>query len=192
MPKNTFEKLPAEKKDRIIAVLKKQYSSLPFSKVSVKKIVEELDIARGSFYQYFDDLEDSYFYILDKELVDIHLLFINNMVESEYNLSKTLELIGGEICENIFHEKKYNIYKNRYLYWDEHLNSRWMKRQKHHYLKAGDVNLPVDVELINFIRSVIHGLIERTFREEWSEKEFLEKYKLHVNWIVKGVTYENI
>ena len=67
-----------------------------------------------------------------------------------------------------------------------------MKRQKHHYLKAGDGNLPVDVELINFIRSVIHGIIERTFREEWSKKEFLEKYKLHVNWIVKGVNYENI
>ena len=66
MPKQTFYNLSEDKRNLIDEVLKDEFSTKPFKDCNVKNIVERLSIARGSFYQYFDDLMDSYFYILDK------------------------------------------------------------------------------------------------------------------------------
>ena len=63
MPKDTFYNLDQEKKQKVINVLHEEFSQKPFSEVNVKSIVEKIGIARGSFYQYFENLEDSYFYI---------------------------------------------------------------------------------------------------------------------------------
>lgn len=58
MPKETFVKLPEEKKDKIIKAAKKEFARVPFEQTSIKNIVEDADIARGSFYQYFVSKED--------------------------------------------------------------------------------------------------------------------------------------
>ena len=58
MPKETFLKLPEEKKDKIIKAAKKEFARVPFEQTSIKNIVEDADIARGSFYQYFESKED--------------------------------------------------------------------------------------------------------------------------------------
>ena len=57
-PKETFVKLPEEKKDKIIKAAKKEFARVPFEQTSIKNIVEDADIARGSFYQYFESKED--------------------------------------------------------------------------------------------------------------------------------------
>ena len=58
MPKETFVKLPEEKKDKIIKAAKNEFARVPFEQTSIKNIVEDADIARGSFYQYFESKED--------------------------------------------------------------------------------------------------------------------------------------
>ena len=58
MPKETFVKLSEEKKDKIIKAAKKEFARVPFEQTSIKNIVEDADIARGSFYQYFESKED--------------------------------------------------------------------------------------------------------------------------------------
>ena len=58
MPKETFLKLPEEKKDKIIKAAKKEFARVPFEQTSIKNIVEDADIPRGSFYQYFESKED--------------------------------------------------------------------------------------------------------------------------------------
>ncbi|WP_049944401.1 TetR/AcrR family transcriptional regulator [Anaerococcus provencensis] len=57
MAKDTFYNLEEEKRAKITEVLISEFSQKPFADVSVKTIVERLGIARGSFYQYFEDLE---------------------------------------------------------------------------------------------------------------------------------------
>lgn len=58
MPKETFIKLPEEKKAKIIKAAKKEFARVSFEQTSIKNIVEDADIARGSFYQYFESKED--------------------------------------------------------------------------------------------------------------------------------------
>ena len=54
MPKETFLKLSKEKQQKVINAAKKEFARAPIENVSIKNIVEEADIARGSFYQYFE------------------------------------------------------------------------------------------------------------------------------------------
>lgn len=58
MPKETFLNLPEEKKLKIMKAAKKELERVPLEQASIKNIVEEAQIARGSFYQYFDSKED--------------------------------------------------------------------------------------------------------------------------------------
>ena len=58
MPKETFMNLPDVKKNKIIRAAKKEFERVPYEQASIKNIVEDANIARGSFYQYFESKED--------------------------------------------------------------------------------------------------------------------------------------
>lgn len=189
MPKDTFLNLPEQKKEKILYVLKKEFQSKPYQKVNIKSIMEKLDIARGSFYQYFENLEDSYFTILDNETVDIHILFIRIFNANERDLHKTLMDYGEQVANIIFHKDSYMIYKNKYLYWNEELNQSWNRKHKTHisFFQNKEIYESIDMEKIHFIKSIIHNLIERNFQEEWTKERFLDKYYQHIIWIEKGI-----
>lgn len=66
MPKKTFYNLSREKKDRILDASSHEFSSNPYDLASINNIVKNADIAKGSFYQYFDNKEDLYRYVVSK------------------------------------------------------------------------------------------------------------------------------
>lgn len=191
MPKATFYNLDEEKKQNITNVLISEFSQKPYSEVNVKTIVERLGIARGSFYQYFNNLEDSYFYILDNKTYDIHILFMTTLKNNKGDVSKSLEEFGNDIAEIIFRKEVYKLYKNRYLYWDESLNANWEHTHKDFKNAFNEaLNMGVDEEKIFFFSAVVHSLIERNYREEWDRETFLEKYRIHIEWIKGGIFNE--
>lgn len=193
MPKETFYNLDEEKRKKITEVLISEFSQKPFSDVNIKTIVERLGIARGSFYQYFEDLEDSYFYILDQKTHDIHKLFLTSLEKYEGDVISSLNDYGYDIANIIFKEDSYMLYKNRFLYWDESLNKAWNnchQDYKEVFKNTGDMG--VDEEKVNFVRAVVHNLILRNFREEWDKETFIEKYKIHIGWVKEGIFNANI
>ncbi len=66
MPKITFFNLNIEKKEKIKRAIINEFSKNTISKASISNIVEEAQIPRGSFYQYFEDKEDALKYIIDE------------------------------------------------------------------------------------------------------------------------------
>src|SRR5574344_1160640 len=119
VPKATFYNLSADKQAKILSVLKTEFSSKPFSEVTVKTIIEQLGMARGSFYQYFEDLEDSYFYVLDQETEDIHLKFLECLIEQAGDLHAALQNFGQTMSQFVFDQDKYDLYYYRYLHWTD-------------------------------------------------------------------------
>ena len=65
MPKQTFFNLPEEKRDLIVDLAIEEFSGHDYDLASVSRIVSKANIAKGSFYQYFEDKQDLYFYLLD-------------------------------------------------------------------------------------------------------------------------------
>ena len=64
MPTKTFLNLPREKRLRILRAAKKEFSRVPLDKAVIANIVKEADIPRGSFYQYFENIEDLFVYLI--------------------------------------------------------------------------------------------------------------------------------
>lgn len=61
MPKQTFFNLPHV---NIIRAAVEEFSKAPYQEISINHLIKCMEIPTGSFYQYFDDKRDLYFYIL--------------------------------------------------------------------------------------------------------------------------------
>ena len=81
MAKQTFINLNEDKKNRIIKSLKKEFSRASLKDALVSNIVKEAGIPRGSFYQYFDDIEDSYYFVIEEYSNNIKKFLIEDLIK---------------------------------------------------------------------------------------------------------------
>jgi len=65
MPKDTFFNLPADKRLTIETVSIDEFAEYGYEASSINRIVEVAGIAKGSFYQYFEDKADLYKHIMN-------------------------------------------------------------------------------------------------------------------------------
>lgn len=65
MPKETFFNLPEEKRHQILELAIDEFAANNYRQASISRIVEKAGIAKGSFYQYFEDKRDLYLYLLE-------------------------------------------------------------------------------------------------------------------------------
>lgn len=76
MPKQTFFNLPDAKRAMIIDTSLEEFAFNTYDKASLSKIVATTGIAKGSMYQYFDDKEELYVYLI-RYVSEKKLSFIN-------------------------------------------------------------------------------------------------------------------
>ncbi len=186
MPKRTFFNLSDDKRKKVYEALLDVYKEKPFKDVTVREIVGKLGIPRGSFYQYFESLDESYFYVLGQELIDVHESFAELVRANDMEISKALDEFGERAADEIFKDDCYMLYRNRYLGFDAGLEKEWRE-----YIAANgcgrETAAVAERETAAFIGAVIHSLIQRAFIESWSREEFAEHYRLHVGWIKRGI-----
>ena len=66
MPRDTFHNLPEHKRKLIEKTAISEFAEYGYDKASITRIVDRCGIAKGSFYQYFDDKKDLYFYLVTR------------------------------------------------------------------------------------------------------------------------------
>jgi AcrR family transcriptional regulator len=64
MPKDTFLNLPEDKRALICCVAVEEFAAHSFDQASINRIVAKSGIAKGSFYQYFENKQDLFLYLL--------------------------------------------------------------------------------------------------------------------------------
>jgi AcrR family transcriptional regulator len=64
MPKQTFLNLPEEKRNTIIGAAIDEFAQYGLENASTNRIVDNSGISKGSFYQYFEDKQDVFMYLL--------------------------------------------------------------------------------------------------------------------------------
>ncbi len=112
MPTDTFKNLPQEKKEKIIKSAEKEFARVPFAQTSIKNIVENAGIARGSFYQYFESKEDLLEYIISN-----HAIMVNKSIEEKfYNTNGDIFEVFISIYDNVIEQciikEDMELYKN--------------------------------------------------------------------------------
>ena len=60
----TFLRLPEEKRTRFLNAAWEEFTTSRFADASINQIIKKARIPRGSFYQYFTDKEDLFYYLL--------------------------------------------------------------------------------------------------------------------------------
>lgn len=208
MPKKTFYNLPRHKQKNILDICKKHFEDRPLSEVKVSHIVEELNMARGSFYQYFDDLQECYFTVLNRETAEIHLLFGKTLALWHNDVFTALTHYGTTLAAELYSPSRYGLYRNRFLHWTPMIEEAW-----HTYLRGQSMqetgatadNAPNQhaadkphtdrnasaEEIMQFIKAVTHALVRRMFLENWKQDDFLHHYNLQMHWVQNGLKSAN-
>jgi AcrR family transcriptional regulator len=65
MPKQTFFNLPEEKRGKIFNAAVEEFAEYGLENASTNRIVKNSGIAKGSFYQYFEDKQDVFMHMIN-------------------------------------------------------------------------------------------------------------------------------
>ena len=173
MPTNTFFNLPAEKKHKILKAANKEFARVPLEQASIKNIVEDAEIARGSFYQYFENKQDLFEYIMTSKTGDM-----------EKNLIEMIEQENGNII-NIF----INIY--------DHLIEVGKIRRNNKLFRQIFENIKTSDNLMLTRKEEMNKKLEKILQDLYSKnKEILnikneEEFKLVIE-ILSAITRRRI
>lgn len=92
MPTRTFINLPKEKRIRILKAAKKEFSRVPLDKAVIATIVKDAQIPRGSFYQYFESIDDLFVYLLNYMYGIDRKKFLRNLQDCNNDFYEALKL----------------------------------------------------------------------------------------------------
>lgn len=115
MPTQTFFHLPKEKQKRLIEAARIEFSRVPLKEASIANIVKLADIPRGSFYQYFEDKEDLYFYYFETMRRDSSKDMLQLMKESDGDLFKGFESYFSKMIYEILEGENASFYRNLFM-----------------------------------------------------------------------------
>jgi AcrR family transcriptional regulator len=63
MPRNTFERIPEEKRERFLREAARLFAEAGFDRTDMAELARRAQVAKGSVYDYFDSKEDLYLYV---------------------------------------------------------------------------------------------------------------------------------
>lgn len=206
MPTTTFFNLPAEKRERLIQGAMEEFVKVPVNKASVSNIILNADISRGSFYQYFEDINDLYFYLIGLFYQNTHKLLMKSLMETEGKFMDAFHLFGNKYICSIMRDKKVGFYKNLYLNMNHqihrkmnlflgHVNSRSLAEARdelvqkidfdHLYLKNEEQDFGA---LLDFCMDIVNQTIIEGFYQEWDIEETQRSFQMRLDWIAHGVS----
>ena len=82
MPLKTFINLSEERQKVILNICFEEFAQNDYDSASLSRIISKLGLAKGSFYRYFENKKDLYFYLSEYAGKLIHVSFSKHLNES--------------------------------------------------------------------------------------------------------------
>lgn len=120
MPKATFLRLAPEKRERLVAAAYLEFSRVPFNEASISNIIKAAKIPRGSFYQYFEDKADLFFYLLEDLKVQNERLFKVALAKHQGEFFPAVRQVFHTVIDDLVMGERAAFYRNLFLYMDFH------------------------------------------------------------------------
>jgi len=122
MPTEVFFNLKKEKQDRILNACLEEFCSYRLEEAQVKRIIEKAQIARGSFYQYFNDIEDVFtFVFFNLKGKEVEGEILSNDVSCDVEIIELIRRIA---------KKKLNAHRNNINDYDIRLINQVRKSDR--------------------------------------------------------------
>lgn len=200
MIKQTFNNLTEKKKKELIDIARKEFASHPLHEATVSNIARDFGIARSSFYNYFDNIDDLFYYILNEYKLKIKIELENNLEEYDGDIFTTfietfnyiVDNINEGIIKNVFINSNCHV-QNHILpspetdeYLDEMKDIIKRINKKGYKMKDDeDLFLLLEILIDTTIQNIIHF-----FKQNLSKNVVKEKYKEKINVIKYGFCKE--
>ena len=115
MAKQTFLNLSEEKRMKIFNSLKKEFSRVALKDALVSNIVKEAQIPRGSFYQYFEDIDDAYYYVINEYSKEIKKYLLEDLVKCKGDIVLSYNHLYRYILDMIEDENNKDYFEKIFL-----------------------------------------------------------------------------
>jgi len=205
MPTSTFHNLSNEKKKRIIAGAMKEFKSKSLNEASISNIVKNSSISRGSFYQYFEDKNDLYLFLIKKFQHNYHELMIRCFKTHNGNFYKGYLEFGTTYIQSILESEKFGFFENLYLNMNYQINKQsvslmYSNPEKPKKIPKGKrvidfidyslLTIQTDdemVDLMKFLLSILNQTIIEGFWENMSLSRIQQLFNKRLDWIYHGI-----
>lgn len=97
MPKQTFNNLDVERQSQIMTASLDEFSSFSYAEASTNRICKNAGIAKGSFYQYFEDKLDLYVTLLTQS-ADVKMTIFGETLKNLDNLTFLEQIRALYLC----------------------------------------------------------------------------------------------
>ena len=199
MPQQTFYNLTKQKRTKIFDAGFKEFSSNNYYNASINSIVNDASIPKGSFYQYFIDKDDFYWYIINRVL-DEQILKYDKLLEgANGNFIKAEEHLFFHFAVLLENYKYRNLIRNVFdsSYYDI-TNS---------LISSGGVDYDMIYGLISqkrakivkkmskdefvivfsMMRNILNNSIITLISKDLTTKDAIHFYQTQVNFLLKGI-----
>lgn len=209
MPKETFFNLAKEKQERILSAARIEFSRADLKDASVNQIIKLADIPRGSFYQYFEDKEDLYFYYLSNLGKQTKMNFETAFKESRGDFFVAVELFSTTFMTMILEGPDKEFYGHVFTGMDFHSSDKALPfNHPPHPHRGGPKELPEFLKTVDFEKlklespeelmilfKLVMTIFVHTIAEAYkpqedgtqlSKEEVLRRFNLRLNWLKYG------
>lgn len=203
LPTQTFFNLPEDKKKRLIAGAMKEFSAKSLNEASISNIVKNAKISRGSFYQYFEDKKDLYFYLIGKFRYNYRNLMFNCFTENDGDFYQGYKTFSEKYIKYIMESEKFGFFENMYLHMNYQINQEarvdFQKTRSHKMpngqsiadvVKRDNLKITNEVELVDILRYILSMLNDTIMEGFWKELPVSETQQLflkRLEWITYGI-----
>ncbi|EOH86509.1 TetR/AcrR family transcriptional regulator [Enterococcus pallens] len=198
MPKSTFNNLPAERQQQIRELLLTIFYEKPVSQVKVSEIVAALQMSRGIFYKYFEDLNDAYDYIIRYYAGKVHGEIIEYITHHEGDFFKGIEefllLAAGLKPDELRYREVVLLTKNSYLFSYRNEVSHGLELWQE-ILDKNQFAIDSQEESISFLyfsmKLVIESLTD-LLANHWTEEQLVKDFRFKARWLTEGLKKEDL
>ncbi|HAV77214.1 MAG TPA: hypothetical protein DCX53_07660 [Anaerolineae bacterium] len=198
MPKQTFLNLPEEKRATIVNAAIEEFAEYGLENASTNRLVANSGISKGSFYQYFEDKQDVFMYLLtvlenekmeyftDKRPPNMNMdtfQYFRWMIKIGMEFNTTHPRLTQAITRVMFGEGMY--YGNTFADIREK-TSQGLKTMIEGAIERGEVDPSVDVELAVMVMETWSNAISTYIINEGSKQKDIMK------WVRSAKTQEMI
>lgn len=206
MPKQTFLSLPEDKQNTLIQSAKKEFSRVPLHEASIANIIKDAGIPRGSFYQYFEDKEDLYYYLLNQVAQENNKKLNSILQEKKGNLFEALVEQFRYMISLRHHEEHNDFLRYAFLNMNHrkentmanNIYKESLKNERSQTLEMVDtshLNIEDKQELTHVIRIVgaitFHNLVQ-VFVHNLTDEEAIFNYEAQISLIKKGLQRKEV
>jgi len=171
----------------------KEFSNRIYTEASINKIVQNANISRGSFYQYFEDKQDIYFYIIDTIFIKQSYSYIKKLVADsnndiydifrmlfKFNLQLITESEYSNFFKNLFLSLNYDISRHLNINIKKFKEELLQKILNNRYRIILTKNEDYAREMINILQLINKNMISKKIVENIGQNKIMELYDIRI------------